>query len=204
MKKICVLFIICFFVVVALGCKSDTGNYFADTLKGKATDAAWDSLTTKSTETTSEKKSKATSDYVPSDADAHYIQPSDYFISDREFPNQGRIYVYLAKVVKAPTAQTKNEGQFMKVRDGKEIWTKYHWKSRIATKADIRIGAIVISFDDNIIDNEVYMAPKNKDQARNGQWFMGKIIDTTDLYKGYVTVAGGYKVDVNNIRIPIK
>jgi len=203
MKKICVLLIICFFVVVALGCKSDTGNYFADTLKGKATDAAWDSLTTKSTETTSEKKSKATSDYVPSDADAHYIQPSDYFISDREFPNQGWIYVYLAKVVTAPTAQTKNEGQFMKVHDGKEIWTKYHWKSRIATKADIRIGAIVISFDDNIIDN-VYMAPKNKDQARNGQWFMGKIIDTTDLYKGYVTVAGGYKVDVNNIRIPIK
>jgi hypothetical protein len=203
MKKICVLLIICFFVVVALGCKSDTGNYFADTLKGKATDAAWDSLTTKSTETTSEKKSKASSDYVPSDADAHYIQPSDYFISDREFPNQGWIYVYLAKVVTAPTAQTKNEGQFMKVHDGKEIWIKYHWKSRIATKADIRIGAIVISFDDNIIDN-VYMAPKNKDQARNGQWFMGKIIDTTDLYKGYVTVAGGYKVDVNNIRIPIK
>jgi len=203
MKKISVLFIVCFFVVLALGCKSDTGNYFADTLKGKATDAAWESLTTKSTETTSQKKSKASSDYVPSDADAHYIQPSDYFISEREFPNQGWIHVHLAKVITEPTAQTKYEGQFMKVHDGKEIWTKYYWKSRIATKADIRIGAIVISFDDNIIDN-ICTAPKNKDDARNGQWFMGKITDTTDLYKGYVTVAGGYKVDIDNIRIPIK
>lgn len=39
--------------------------------------------------------------------------------------------------------------------------------------------------------------------VRNGQWFMGKIIETTDLYKGYVTEAGGYKVDVNNSRIPL-
>jgi len=118
MKKISVLFIVCFFVVLALGCKSDTGNYFADTLKGKATDAAWESLTTKSTETTSQKKSKASSDYVPSDADAHYIQPSDYFISEREFPNQGWIHVHLDKVITEPTAQTKYQGKFMKVHDG--------------------------------------------------------------------------------------
>ncbi|MGQ9842728.1 MAG: hypothetical protein ACUVRK_04105 [Spirochaetota bacterium] len=203
MKKIFILIVMCFFLVVALGCKTDSGNYFADTIKGKATNAAWESLTTKATDSISEEKSKANNDYVPSDADAHYIQPSDYFISDREFPNKGWIYVHLAKVVTAPTAQTKNEGQFMRIHDGKEIWSKYYWKSRIATKADIRIGAIIISFDDNVID-AIYKAPKNKDTARNGQWFMGKIIDTTDLYKGYVTVAGGYKVDVNNIRIPLK
>jgi len=204
MKKISVLFIICFFVVLALGCKSDTGNYFADTLKGKATDAALETLTTKSTETTSQKKSKASSDYVPSDADAHYIQPSDYFVSDRNYTNQGWIGVYLAKVVTAPSAQTKNEGQFMQIQDGKEIWTKYYWKSRIANKADIRIGAIVIHFADNMSDDDIYMAPTSKNMARNGNWSMNKITDTTDLYKGYVTVAGGYKVDVNNIRIPVK
>lgn len=203
MKRIIALFVICFFMAVTLGCKSDTGNYFADTLKGKATDAAWESLTTKSTETTSEKKSKATGDYVPSDADTHYIQPSDYFIADREFPNQGWIYVYLAKVITAPTTQTKNEGQFMKVHDGKELWTKYYWKSRIATNADIKIGAIVIMFDGNY-QNNIAMAPKNKDEARNENWFMAKITDTTDLYKGYVTVSGGYKVSVNNIRVPLK
>ncbi len=200
MKKLFVIFVIGFFVLTAIGCKSDSGNYLTDTLKGRITDTALDSLTTKTTEST--QKTTAT-DYVPSDADAHHIQPSDYFISDREFPNQGWMYVHLAKVVTAPTAQTKYEGQFMKIHDGKEIWTKHYWKSRIASKAEIKIGAIVISFDDNVVDS-IYKAPKKKDEARNGQWFMGKITDTTDLYKGYVTVAGGYKVDVNNIRIPFK
>lgn len=203
MKRLYVILFALALLVAISGCKSDTGNYFSDTIKGRVTDAALDSLTTKSTETTSTQKTKSSADYVPSDADAHYIQPSDYFISDREFPNQGWIYVHLAKVVTEPTAQTKYEGKFMKIHDGKEIWTKYYWKSRIASKAEIKLGATVISFDDNIVDN-IYMAPKNKDQARNGQWFMGKITDTTDLYKGYVTVAGGYKIDVDNLRIPFK
>ncbi len=202
MKRLYVILFATVLLVASSGCKSDTGNYFSDTIKGRVTDAALDSLTTKSTETTSTQKEKST-DYAPSDADAHYIQPSDYFIADREFPNQGWIYVYIAKVVTAPTAQTKNEGQFMKVQDGKEIWTKYHWKSRIATSADIKIGAIVIMFDGNY-QNNIAMAPKNKDEARQDNWFMAKITDTTDLYKGYVTVSGGYKISVNNIRIPFK
>lgn len=202
MKQLYVILFAMVLLVAIPGCKSDTGNYFSDTIKGRVTDAALDSLTTKSTETTSTQKTKST-DYAPLDADAHYIQPSDYFIADREFPNQDWIYVYIAKVVTAPTAQTKNEGQFMKVQDGKEIWTKYHWKSRIATGADIKIGAIVIMFDGNY-QNNIGMPPKNKDEARNENWFMAKITDTTDLYKGYVTVSGGYKISVNNIRIPFK
>ncbi|MCX8122986.1 MAG: hypothetical protein N3F66_02330 [Spirochaetes bacterium] len=203
MKKIMIICVAVLFVAVISGCKSDTGNYFSDTIKGRVTDAALDSLTTKSTDTKSTQKSKSTGDYVPSDADAHYIQPSDYFIADREFPNQGWIYVYIAKVVTPPSTQTKNEGQFMKVQDGKEIWTKYHWKSRIATSSDIKIGAIVIIFDGNY-QNNIAMPPKNKDEARAENWFMAKITDTTDLYKGYVTVSGGYKVSVDNLRMPLK
>lgn len=202
MKRTFILLLASILLVAIPGCKSDS-NYLTDTIKGRVTDAALDSLTTKSTETKTTQKTTSTSDYVPSDADAHYIQPSDYFIADREFPNSGWIYVYIAKVITAPTAQTKYEGQFMKVQDGKEIWTKYYWKSRIATKADIKIGAVVIMFDGNY-QNNIAMPPKNKDEARNENWFMAKITDTTDLYKGYVTVSGGYKVGVDALRVPFK
>jgi hypothetical protein len=32
-------------------------------------------------------------------------------------------------------------------------------------------------------------------------WFMAKITDISDLYKGYVTVSGGYKVNPKNLRV---
>lgn len=47
----------------------------------------------------------------------------------------------------------------MKLHDGEEIWTKYYCKSSIIAKTDIRTGAIIISFDDNVID-AIYKAPK--------------------------------------------
>ncbi len=89
------------------------------------------------------------------------------------------------------------------VGSGKEIWTKYYWKSRIAAKGEIKIGKTIIAFNDNRED-DIYYAPENKEGARTDSWFMAKITDTTDMYKGYVMVSGGYKVAIDNIRIPLK
>jgi len=206
MKNIILIFSsITFCIFLMAGCSSDSRNILGDTIAGKVTDAAIDTVTTKSTEQTSTtKKSKqASADYVPSDADAHFIQPADYFISQNDFPGQGYIWVNLAKVITPPSAKTKNEGQFMIVESGKELWTKYFWKSRIASKSEIKIGKLIIAFDNNKTD-DVYCAPENKEDARTGSWFMAKITDTTDTYKGYVMVSGGYKVSLDNIRIPFK
>ncbi|HOE19368.1 MAG TPA: hypothetical protein PKJ69_00230 [Spirochaetota bacterium] len=206
MKNIILLFsIIGLLVFMAVGCTSDSRNMFGDSIANTVTNKAFDSMTSKATEEskTSSKKSKATADYVPSDADAHFIQPSDYFIADKEFPGQGYIWVNLSKVVTAPSTQTKNEGLFMMVGSGKEIWTKYYWKSRIAAKGEIKIGKTIIAFNDNRED-DIYYAPENKEGARTDSWFMAKITDTTDMYKGYVMVSGGYKVAIDNIRIPLK
>ncbi len=189
-----------FALFLTIGCTSDSRNMLGDTLAGKATDAAFDSLTAKSTEKQTTTKKTTSTDYVPSDADAHYIQPSDYFIAERDFPGQGYIWVKLARVLTEPSSKTKNEGQFMIVKSGKELWTKFFWKSRIASKSQIKIGMLLIAFDDNKID-DVYHAPQNKEDARTGDWFMAKITDTSDLYKGYVMVSGGYKVALDNIRI---
>lgn len=134
--------------------------------------------------------------------DAHFIQDDDYFVSDAPL-KQGYIWVHLAKMIQPAKPETKNEAQFMKVGSGEELWTKYYWKTRVAQINECKIGSTVICFNDNI-DNDVYKAPEDKDSARNSLWFMAKITDMSDLYKGFITVSGGYKVDKENVRIIIK
>jgi len=134
--------------------------------------------------------------------DDHYIQSDDYFISTEPLKNQEWIYVYLAKMITPPTQKTKGEGEFLKVSDGNKVWTKYYYSTRIATQNDLKLGVEVIVLDRQ--DNGIYRAPENKDEARNSDWFIAKITDLSDLYKGYFTVSGGYKINVRAARIIIK
>ncbi len=135
--------------------------------------------------------------------DEHYIQSDDYFISEEAFTSQAWIYVSLAKMVTQPSASTKREAEFMKISDGNKVWTKNYYKTVIAKKNDIKLGTVVISFNDNQ-QIDVYSAPVSKESSRGGAWFIAKIIDVTDLYKGFVTVAGNYKVSPKNLRVIVK
>lgn len=137
-----------------------------------------------------------------SGADAHFIAPDDYFINSEPLGEHTYIYVKLAKMVSAPSANTKDEGEFMKVQDGQNMWTGFIWKSRIADKSELKLGMHVIMFHDNN-SKGVYQAPQKKDKARNGTWWYAKITDMSDMYKGYVTVSGGYKVGLGNMRVPL-
>ncbi len=132
--------------------------------------------------------------------DRHYIQPDDYFISDQPFENNSWIYARLAKMVTPPTAATKNEAEFLVIRDGVQLWSQHYWKTVIATPADLKIGTVIILFEGNS-QSDVYQAPATKESARGDSWFMAKITDVSDLYKGYVTTSGGYKAAKDGIRI---
>lgn len=133
--------------------------------------------------------------------DAHYINSDQYFIT-KEKLTQGYIYVTIATMKTPATAQTKNEAEFLTVRDGEEIWTKYYYKTRIAAKAELKLGLEIIAFE--ATTDDLYRAPENKDEAIGNNWFMAKITDVSDMYKGYVTVSGGYKIKLDNIRIAVK
>lgn len=133
--------------------------------------------------------------------DEHFIQPDDYFISTKELGRNSWIYVDLAKMVTQPSKESKNEGEFMKVRDGQNLWTSHIWQSRIASKSELKIGMHIIAFNDNH-SGDIYLEPKKKDSARGHSWFYAKITDMSDMYKGFVTVSGNYKVGLKNIRIP--
>lgn len=131
--------------------------------------------------------------------DDHYIQPDDYFISDRPLEGHSWIRINVAKMIEAPNANTNGEAKFLVVKDGKEIWTKNYWQSRIATESELKLGAPVIMFDYS--SGNIYIPPKQRDDARTDNWFMAKITDTSTIYKGHVLVSGGYNVSINNIRV---
>ncbi len=133
--------------------------------------------------------------------DDHYINSDYYFITKENF-KQGWIYVTIATLKTAATAQTKGEAEFITVRDGEEIWTKYYYKTRIAAKEELKIGLQVIVLEFN--ENDVNRAPASKDEALGNNWFMAKITDVSDMFKGYVTVSGGYKVSLDNMRVIVK
>lgn len=132
--------------------------------------------------------------------DSHYIQPDDYFVQRHGLEGHAWIWVELAKMVNSPAAHTKGEGEFMKVRDGKNYWTGHFWQTRIASQSELRLGLVVVAFNDHH-RNDGYDAPDRKDHARGGSWFMAKITDMSDMYKGYVTVSGNYKVTLRNLRV---
>ena len=138
---------------------------------------------------------------VFADDDDHYISSDHYFIT-KEKLKQGWIYVTLATLKTPATAQTKNEAEFLTIKDGEELWTKFYYKTRIATKEELKIGLEVIAFD--MTSDELYRAPENKDEAMGNSWFMAKITDVSDMFKGYVTVSGGFKVKLDAMRVVTK
>jgi hypothetical protein len=135
------------------------------------------------------------------DDDEHFIGADHYFIATEKL-KQGWMYVTLATMKTPASAQSKNEAEFITVRDGAEVWTKFYYKTRIAKKEEIKIGLEVIMLE--VEADGVYRAPENKDEAFGNNWFMAKITDVSDIFKGYVTVSGGYKVKLENLRVVTK
>jgi curli biogenesis system outer membrane secretion channel CsgG len=133
--------------------------------------------------------------------DTHWIQPDDYFTSDRDLEG-AYIYVQLGKMIEPPNEKTKEEAQFMNLKDGSSFWTKHYWKTRLATKDDIKPATLVIVFEGNR-DDGVYKAPASKDDARTGNWFLGRITDISDLYKNMIKV-GTYNVNPAALRVVAK
>lgn len=135
--------------------------------------------------------------------DAHFIESDNYFIADEAFKNQDWIYVHLAKMLTKATVQTKMEAEFIKASDGTNTWTKYYWKTTMASKADLRPGTEVIVFEKGD-DKGIYQGPENSDEAKTGSWFMARITDISNLYKGYVILSGGYKAGPASIRVLLR
>ena len=203
MLKAVIMMLAC---VAFVSCSSDSRSLIEGRMVDSLTDQALNSTksnTENSGSTTSGNKTKSKGKYSgEATGDEHYIDADVIFVSKDQFKGSGWMYVKAAKEITPPSSKTKDEGQYMIIENGDELWTKNHWKTRIASEKELKIGLVGIAFDDN--EDGVYIAPGNKADAIHDNWFMAKITDMSDKYRGYVTVSGGYKVSLENIRVTTK
>jgi hypothetical protein len=195
------LLIICAGVI---SCGTDTRSLIEGRVADGIADKAFNSSSNNSDDKTSDSGIKKSQKKFSgsSTGDGHHIDSDIIYISKEPFKGSGWIYVKTAKTVTPASAKTKNEGLYMTTSDGDEIWTKHFWKTRIASEKELKTGLIVIAFERS--EDDVYVSPENKSQAISDNWFMAKITDMSDRHKGYVTVSGGYKISLENIRIAVK
>lgn len=133
--------------------------------------------------------------------DAHFLQAGHWIVSKKALPEKGYSYASLALAVKPPSGETGGEGHFLLTRDGSYQWTRHAWQTRPATEADLRPGAHVFML--HRAKGGLYVAPESRVDALARQWWAAKIVDSSELYKGVVQVAGGYKVAVDGLRVPM-
>ncbi len=186
------LLTICAFL---FSCGADT----KEMLKNQMLDSAMNTAKNSATDTTS-KSTKKSSFWGGGSGDAHFFE-DDYIIIAKEPYKSGWIYVQVAKLETPATGATKGEAKFMLISNGDEVWTKYFWHTRVATEADLKVGKVVFASEAHSEDG-VYYGPQEKSETYSG-WFMSKITDVSDRHKGYVTVAGNYKVRLDSMRIPV-
>ncbi len=134
--------------------------------------------------------------------DAHWIQADDYFIASHAF-DKGWDSVWVAKMKEPPSEANKGEALFFVIKDGGEKRSAHFYRTRPAVKADLALGNLLICFDHNK-KGKVYGAPRDKDNARPGEWWIARITDLSDLDKGYATLAGSYHCAPDALRAIVK
>ncbi|HVK88887.1 MAG TPA: hypothetical protein VM513_32430 [Kofleriaceae bacterium] len=139
---------------------------------------------------------------APGAEDAAFIKPDHWIVSTDPLPSQSYIGARLALAIQPPSPATRNEGEFLITGTGEVVWHKHAWRSRPAAPADVKLGAHVLVFD-STTDN-VYRAPTSRTEAITGSWFIAKVTDTSEAFKGVVTVAGSYRAEVNGLRVLVK
>jgi hypothetical protein len=131
--------------------------------------------------------------------DAHFLAPEHWIASDKQLRDSGYQYVYPAAALQAPSPATKNEGEFVNLRNGKVSWTAHAWRTRPATQADLKVGQRVFMLHRS--ENKAYQKPRDRLDSFKHAWWTSRIADTSSAYKGVVTVAGGYQVAVDALRV---
>ena len=130
--------------------------------------------------------------------DAHYLKDEHWVVVPKGLPAKRYVYGFVGAAIQAPTAETKGDGHFISLQDGAIGWNK-GFKTRPADKADLQVGTY--AFMPHINRDGVYQAPESRLKSLSTRWWVAKIVDTSELYKGVVEVAGGYKIAAAAIRV---
>lgn len=136
--------------------------------------------------------------------DAHFLTPTDFFFLEEPLENQAAWdIVFLGKIIQAPSRETDNQAQMLRVNDGASVWARWMAATTVATSADLSLGKTVVFYDANWGEQDIRHAPKSNQEARSGTWLISRITDTSELFKGYVLCGGGIRVSTKNIRVVV-
>jgi hypothetical protein len=131
-----------------------------------------------------------------SDEDEHWFTADDYLVAPRAYEGRKLVSVKVAKMLAAPSGETKTEARFL-LASGKELWTAHYWRSRVATDSDLAIGNLL--FCPARAYQKRVEVPDRKDKARQGPWILAAVTDTSDRYKGQIGV-GDVTCDIRALR----
>ena len=97
------------------------------------------------------------------------------------------------------TTDTKNEGEFLFVNRGTSRWTPWFHESYIPQKEELDIGMKVFYCN----NGKAHLGPMDRDSYRDSWWYIGRITETDDLFKGVITINGDpYQLEA--IRLPVE
>jgi hypothetical protein len=102
---------------------------------------------------------------------------------------------YVAKILNAGSALTKNQSEVLWM-DGSKGWANFTMESRKSVNSDFKVGAYILypaGWDG-------YDSMSQDDYRRTG-WIMGRVTDTSDMFKKMVEVDGN-KFYISVLRTP--
>jgi len=137
---------------------------------------------------------------VPTEGDPadHFLGHGGLFAGHQGY-TQGSGYV--EPVIQIAPPGSTGKGKFKIVRTGKLLETAFFWKTHKASKDELKVGVIALMGEHKDAQG-IYIAPKTVEEAYDGRWWMARISSVMPLEsKGFVWVAGGYKVAPGAIRI---
>jgi hypothetical protein len=132
--------------------------------------------------------------------DAHYLRDDHWIVSNQPLPKGRTGHAQVAVAIQPPAAG--RDGQFFELVTGTVLWSGNAWRTRVATEADLTVGTYVFAINRyHTRGGVLYRPPENRPEALSHGWWMGRIVDTSEVYKGVVEVAGGRKVQVAALRV---
>ncbi len=137
---------------------------------------------------------------IPTEGDPadHFLGHGDLFASNQPYTHGSG---YAEPVLEIAPLDGDGMATFRLVRTGKVLETAHFWKTHKASADEIKVGVIALMADRKDAQG-IYAAPKTVDEAYSHRWWMARIASVKPLEpKGFVWVAGGYKVSPGAIRI---
>jgi len=138
--------------------------------------------------------------YAPGE-DQHWFSSDDYLVAPINKYGEQVQRTRVAKMIEPPAAGSKGEARFL-VANGSDLWTGNFFQSRAGGPADLIVNALAFCHETSSFRTETG-GPRSKQESRNGEWFFGAITDTSDAYKGRISV-GSHSCPIDAVRVPIR